>query len=274
MVDYTLKDLKKTIQSLINIDNEVVFITGSFSRLGVCFKKKEPMTKTLLMDTIYDAVMEVSKNITIVVPTHTINLCNTETVFNKYTYTNMGVFSNYIIHKKHSVRSMHPFASYTAIGKNSNKICGSEILPFPYGINSPYDNILKLNNPIAITIGLAPNLACSIIHHVEANMYVPYRYIKEFYHPIELESGDIIMKNFYLHVLYKGLNEKRNLNVKAFDFFEKKNKHKVVRRVIGRNSIYCHNLKDFYDSCIELYQSDIYTWLEDEPLNLNKPYRQ
>ena len=103
-------------------------------------------------------------------------------------------------------------------------------------------------------------------------MFVPYRYIKEFYHPIELESGDIIRKNFYLHVLYKGLNAKRNSNVKAFDFFEKKNNHKIARREIGRDSIYCHNLKDFYESCIELYQSDIYAWLEDEPLI--KPYRQ
>lgn len=265
MIDYTLDELNKSIKDIVNKDNEVVFIAGNIAALG----RSNTLKKKELLNSIYSSIMEVSKDITIVVPSLTMNLCNTDKVFSKNIYTNMGAFSNFIIQMDNSIRSIHPFASYTAIGKNAKFICGRET-PYPYGLDSPYDNILKLKKPLMISIGMEPNLTCSIIHHVEFNMHVPYRYIKEFYHPVKIDE-DIKYKNFYLHVLYKDLNEKRNLNIKAFSSF-KNNGHDIIEKNIGKSKLYSYSLKELYDNSIQLYQNNIYTWLDEEPSY--KPYRK
>jgi len=265
MIDYTLDELNKSIKDIVTKDNEVVFIAGNIAALG----RSSTLKKKELLNTIYNSIMEVSEDITIAVPSLTMDLCNTDKIFSKNIYTNMGAFSNFIIQMNNSVRNMHPFASYTAIGKNAEFICGEDT-SFPYGLNSPYDNILKLQKPIMISIGMEPNLTCSIIHHVEFNMHVPYRYIKEFYHPVKINE-EIKYKNFYLHVLYKDLNEKRNLNIKAFSSF-KKNGYDIIEKKIGKSKIYSYNLKEFYDNSIKLYQKNIYSWLDEEPSY--RPYRK
>lgn len=263
--DYTLLNLNEALKSLVTKENEVVFITGNIAALG----RSDTLKKNIILSVIYDSIMDVSENITIVVPSLTMNLCNTDIPFEKSTYTNMGAFSNYILKKKDSIRSLHPFASYTAIGKKASFIC-SNSSTFSYGINTPYDRILQLSNPICISIGIPPNLTSSIIHHVEFNMHVPYRYIKEFKHPIMI-SNEVIYQNFYLHVLYRDLNEKRNLNVKAFKYFESKH-GQIEKTKIGKNVLYKYKLDEFYKNSIKLYTENIYSWLDEEPTN--KPYRK
>lgn len=262
--DYTKKELYQSLQNIISRDTEIIFVSGDLTRLG----RGEFTDKNETLDSFYDALKSANgKDLTIVVPTFSQKLANTEIPFEpEKTPTELGVFPNYILHKNESVRSFHPFTSFAAIGEKAEFICGGKT-KFPYGIDSPYDRILTLKNPSAISIGLEPRLTCSLVHHAEFNMHVPYRYIKEFDHPVKI-ADSIELERFYMHVVYRGLNEKRNLNKKFFENYEKSNE--IKSRTLGKSYIYSYDMRALYESVITILKEDIYSWMTEEPEN--KPY--
>ncbi|WP_300701627.1 AAC(3) family N-acetyltransferase [uncultured Campylobacter sp.] len=266
MSDYKISDFENIIKENIDEKTDIVFMAGNFANLGMF----DSRNKLDLLDSVSETVFKASKdNATIMTQSMSFQICNTDIPYERYTWANLGAFSNYLLNKKNSIRSNHPFASYTALGKNAY-ICDTST-PFAYGIKSPYDNMLKFDNIKMFSVGMPPNITCSIIHHAEFNMHVPYRYIKEFYHPIKIDDK-IIRKNFYLHVLYKEyMAMKRNLNIKFFKYFkEKGNSIKEIN--LGKNKIYIYDYKKFYESSIELLLKDIYSWMSEEPKE--KPFRK
>lgn len=263
--EYTKNELYQALSKTINKDNEIVFITGDLSYLG----KGDFIDKQDTLETFYSYFKEIGGNkATIVVPTFSQYLANTDIPFEiKNTPTNMGVFPNYVLKKNSSIRSKHPFTSFTADGAKASYICTGN-LNFPYGIDSPYERILSLKNPLAICIGLEPRITGSIVHHAEFNLHVPYRYIKEFDHPVKYEDN-LKYERFYMHVIYPGLNEKRDNNKKVFEYFERSNK--VNEQNLGKGVIYSYDLKDLYNSVFEQMKKDLYLFLTEEPSE--KPYR-
>ncbi|EPP8196599.1 AAC(3) family N-acetyltransferase [Campylobacter lari] len=261
-MDYKLQNLKNILIQNIKPEHEVVFIAGNLANFG----RFNSNNKKDLLDLIIESIMQASnEKSTIMTQTMSFQICNTDIPFHRYTWANLGAFGNYLLNLDDSIRSLHPFASYTAFGKNA-KICDCQI-PFAYGLQSPYDNMLKYDNILMISMGMKPNLTCSIVHHAEFNIHVPYRYIKEFNHPIQI-NDEIIYKKFYLHVLYKeycGENYKRNLNINFFNYFLQEKKAIIKEFSLGKNAIYIYNYKDFYNSCIEYLQQNIYAWMSEEP---------
>ena len=114
------------------------------------------------------------------------------------------------------------------------------------------------------------NLNCSGVHQAEINMNVPYRYTKEFEHKIKI-NNKVYKKKFYLFVLYKEyLKPKyRDRNKKFFKHFLKNKK--VEKAKLGKNYVYCYDLKDFYNSNIELLKKDIFSWMKVRP-KTTKPF--
>lgn len=189
MSDYKIKDLEKILSQNIN-NSQIVFIAGDLAAAG----RFDSSDKNDLLNAITNSVL--AKNATIMTQTMSFQICNTNIPFRRDTWANLGAFGNFLLRQKDSIRSLHPFASYTALGKNA-KICDTQI-PFAYGLKSPYDNALRNDDFTMISIGKEANLTCSIVHHAEFVMHVPYRYIKEFNHPIQWHSEKIERKNFYL----------------------------------------------------------------------------
>lgn len=263
--DYTKKELFVSLKKIIQADNEVIFITGNLAYFG----KGDFRTKQETLDTYIEYIKDLAgENVTIVTSTFTHDIINKDIPFDINNTKSMhGVLANYFLDIEDSVRSMHPFSSFCAMGPKADYICGGNT-KFPYGIDSPYERMLSLNNPLTISIGMSPNITCSIIHHAEFNMHVPYRYIKEFYHPIKMDDK-IIYQNYYLPVIYRDMNEKRNLNKKFFTNFEQNN---IINKAkVGKGTIYSYSMLNFYKSVIELMKDDIYSWMDEEPTI--KPYR-
>lgn len=266
MSDYKIKDLEKILNDNIHKDTDIAFIAGDLGVAG----SFDSTNKLDLLNAIIGAVFQASNNnATIMTQIMSFQICNTNIPFERYTPSNLGAFGNFLLKQNQSVRSLHPFASYTALGKNS-KICNTTT-PYAYGVASPYYNMLEFDNILMISIGLAPNFTCSLIHHVEFIMNVPYRFIKEFYHPIKF-NDEIIYKNFYLQVLYEPYRKLiRNNNVKIFEYFTKNYKAKIKCFNLGKSAVYIYDYKAFYKSCVELFLKDIYVWMSNEPSI--KPYR-
>ena len=93
------------------------------------------------------------------------------------------VTAEFVRKQKNSIRSMHPFNSHSSVGAHSKYIC-LDNSKNSFGAETPKDRMLKINTKY-LSVGLPPRLTCSYIHHVELLMGVPYRYTKEFYHPIK-----------------------------------------------------------------------------------------
>ena len=157
---------------------------------------------------------------------------------------------------------MHPFISYAAIGKDSKYIT-TKTSNFSFGDNTPEHRMLNANT-ICVCLGIKPRLSCTTIHQVEYEQHVPYRYIKEFNHPI-IKNKKIIYEKFYMHVLYKNMIYERDKNNKIFHHFN----NKVKKIPIGRDFIYSYDLLNFYNHSTKLFNENIYVWLKNEPQKKN-----
>lgn len=110
-----------------------------------------------------------------------------------------GVLTEYIRTLPGAVRSLHPFVSYTAIGKHAKDIC-ENVSRHAFGPETPEARVVEMDG-LCICLGKdIRNMA--LVHHVEHVMGVPYRYTKEYMHPISM-NGEISIQPFYRHVWYK-----------------------------------------------------------------------
>ena len=154
---------------------------------------------------------------TIVVSTATTSLCNTDNVFDIHnTPSEMGSLTEFIRNHPDAVRSFHPFNSYAAIGKHANNICGVTTR-HSVGPDTPEARLLDLDATY-LSIGLHPAHTSTLIHHIEKTMGVPYRYIKEFIHPV-LRDEKVVYEPFYLNLRYLECNAVLNLEHKVYPYF-------------------------------------------------------
>jgi len=205
---------------------------------------------------------------TIVVSTATFSLCNTDNVFDILnTPSEMGSLTEYVRTRPGSVRSFHPFASYAAIGKNANYIC-ENTGRHSVGPNSPKARLLELDAQY-LSIGLPPSRVTMVIHHIEKLMGVPYRYVKEFIHPV-LRNGVVIYEPFYLYVRYLECDAEMDLDNKVYPYFYSEG-FNTKEKKLGRGRVYSYSMNDFYLSTVKLMTEDIYACLENEPII--KPYQ-
>ncbi len=253
--DYTLNDIKKTINKIRIYKGDTIYISCNLGKLGFPKLKKIDLLPNYLFNIIKK---KISNTGTIVAPAHTFFLNNRKDYFDpKKTLTESGSFSNFILKKKNSFRSLHPLASMVAIGKNAKFICKKNTNN-SYGTNSPYQKLFSLNTKF-ISIGIKYNLNCSQVHHVEYLNKVPYRFLKKIKKKIKI-SGKIKKSFFYIYVLKnKYLNVKRNRNKLIFKNFKKFSKIQKVK--LGSNFIYIYNFSEFIKITNEFMKKNKFCWL-------------
>jgi aminoglycoside 3-N-acetyltransferase len=247
------------------IPGSVVLVRGN---LGNLFNYVKPDKKAVLQ-AHYDALWNIlGLQGTLVVPTNTLSLCNTSIPFNIQSTpsSGMGVFSEYVRTRKEAIRSRHPFVSYAAVGKHAEDIL-QNVSRFGYGINSAKERMIQLKT-YCLSIGMPPNLTCSTVHHAEQLMSVPYRYTKEFMHPIEDVDNKVTIEPFYLHVCYTESKVVRNRNKKLFNYYS--DQYPIRKASLGRGTVWGYDMADFFSSCKESMAEDIYVWLDSPPEN--RPY--
>lgn len=266
-MNYKFKDIVNSYKKLGIVKGDNVLVKGDLRYLGN-FNNNKYSNRTIT-EAHFEALSQIIdlKKGTIIVSTASDSLCNTNKVFDiNNTKSERGIFSEFVRNHKGSRRSFHPFNSHTSIGKYAKFICTNNSKN-SFGLDTPKDRMLKINTKYLI-MGLLPRLACSYIHHVEMLMGVPYRYTKEFLHPIKIKNR-IKREYFYMHVCYKNLSLKRNRNVNLFKFL-KKNKLKIKSATLGEGKVFSFDCNKFVNlSCLYL-KNNIYGWLNSTPKI--KPY--
>ena len=119
-----------------------------------------------------------------------------------------------------------------------------------------------------VCLGIEPRLGTASIHQVETLAHVPYRYIKEYSHPVEKEKG-VENDLFYRYVWYENCGIKRSGNEFFFNELVSSGL-KIHRYSVGSGFISCFDLSDFVTKGVKIMQRNPYIWLNEPPTS--KPW--
>ena len=222
-----------------------------------------------LVQAHFDAIRELlGHGGTIAVPTGTNNLCNTSTPFDleRTPGFNHGQLSEYVRLQPGARRSFHPFNSYAAIGVHADEIVAG-VSRQSFGPETPEARLLDLD-AIQINIGLPPNINTTVTH-VEQVMAVPYRYTKEFLHPV-VRSGEIRTEPFYMFVRRLDVDVERSHCKPLFARFG--GRLRIDSAALGRGKIYSYSMRGFFREASRIFAEDIYAWCERPPEQ--RPFRK
>lgn len=256
---------KKLLAPLNIKKGDVVMVSLSFWKIVMSIKSD----KKMILSTFHNCLLDIiGKEGTIVAPCHSLNLCGTNIPFdvNKTSSYERGEYSEYLRSFKNSKRSVHPFASYIAIGNKANYVT-KNTSRFAYGPYSPESRMIKLNAK-RLGIGVDVNNVTTI-HHVEQSVGVPYRYMKEFIHPI-LVKDKIKKEPFYLYVRYNNIGLTSDYSMKLFSKIE--NKLKIKKSYLDRVDAHSYSLKKYFNLSIIEFVNDPFIWAKKIPKL--KPYRK
>jgi len=205
----------------------------------------------------------------IVVPTATLNLCNTDVVFDPRATPShrMGAFSEFIRLQPDALRSFHPFWSLTALGGSSSAIV-SDVSRHAFGANSVWSRLIEAD-ALALHIGVHPRLSVSVTHHIELVCGVPYRYTKEFMHPVR-RGDSVTTEPFYHFCLYRDSVLVRDGNRRLFDNFASGGR--VSQATVARGAVWSFPLADYFRRGCDYVSRNLYAWLEREPTE--RPWRR
>ena len=190
---YSYEDIKETYRKVGVSKGKVVLVKTDLRPLGPYEKPQ----RSEILNAHFNALAGlVDLGVgTLVVSTASDSLCNTDIPFDiRNTPGERGILPEFIRRKEGAVRSRHPFMSYTAIGADAAFIC-EDVSRHSFGLESPKDRMLK-RDAMYLSIGLEPRWTCTYVHHMEMLMGVPYRYTKEFSHPIVQENGQPLRELF------------------------------------------------------------------------------
>lgn len=254
------KEFLKCFKKLKINKNKNIYVTSNLSNISnIRIRKQEKL------NSIYSCLTNsIGKDFSIFVPSATLNLCNTDIPFDpdNTPSNNMGPFAEFIRKNKKSIRSLHPFWSISGIGDNAKIL--KNVSKHAYGFGSPWSRMLDLNF-LQLNIGIHPSKAVTLIHHIETIIGVPYRYNKLFRHKI-IKKNKFYYDDFFQSVFFKKVDSKKKikLNEHFFDILDKKKKLNYSKHSSGLD-MWSFRMQDFFEVATELFQKNMYTYLETKP---------
>lgn len=265
--DYDYADLLEAYAKLGVASGKLVYVGSDLTRL---MRYAEPSRAALLSAHLRALRELLGPTGTLFVPTASLDLCNTQTVFDPVSTpsTAMGVFAEHVRTLPGAVRSFHPFWSVAGIGPAAEAML-ADVPRQAYGWGSVWQRFVE-HDVLGVNIGKSPHFSISVIHHVEQLAGVPYRYTKEFLHPV-MRDGAVRREPFYLFVLYREMDAVRDRNRKIFEHFRR---HGTLRevRIGARGKGWSFSHREFFEVTVRLMQQDIFAWLENPPREA--PYRR
>jgi aminoglycoside 3-N-acetyltransferase len=263
--EYDYGDLLSAYASLGVAPGRLIYVGADLARL---LRYREPGRESLLSAHLRALRELLGPTGTLFVPTASLNLCNTNIVFDVgMTVSNdMGVFAEYVRTRPEAIRSFHPFWSVAGIGPAAKDIL-SDVPRHAYGWGSVFQRFVE-QDVLGVNIGKSPHYSISAVHHVETIVGVPYRYTKEFIHPVRREER-VEREPFYLSVLYRDCDIVRDQNRKIFENFAR---NCVLREVtVGRGQAWSFSHAEFFRVTADFLSRDVYGWLERPPAR--RPYQ-
>lgn len=157
----------------------------------------------------------------------------------KKTKSDLGIFSQTFLDDKNSLRSDHSIHSLSAIGKFKEIIKKGHGI-YSYGINSPFESLLKFNVKF-VNIGVPFWKTCTYIHHVQHLNGCNFRFYKSF--KMKKKIGTKIKSSFdYDFLRFKNLNQEPINTIKIEKILSRKKLVKYIKKPVFFSVINCHSV--------------------------------
>lgn len=257
----TRKELVQGLRDAGIGGHEVVVIYADLTYLGPIAGVD---TGDSYLRTVWEAVLEAASPVaTIVTPTASTQLCNTGIDFvAESTFSISGVLANYAFKLPHAVRSAHPFVSYTACGPLAESIAMDTGLN-GYGDRSPMSRMIG-RRAGAVSIGLPVNRSCSVVHHAEHVVGVPYRYYKEFPNRV-FARGKCFGDRYLFHVRRPDMDIEKDENEKVLARFASAG-HRIETVILPSGArLHGYDLYSLYETSVALLCESPYALLRRPP---------
>ena len=259
---FTFKELKEAYHQLDIEPNRTISLKTNLLGLG---RYEKGNKKEILADhfrALDDCFSIQANGSTLVTATSSRNLCNTQVPFDmENTPSTVGALTEYIRKHPGSKRSFHAFDSYAAIGKKSDIFC-ENTSRMSYGFNTPEARMIE-EDAICICLGVEARKSVTTVHHVELMSNVPYRYVKEYLHPV-VNNGQIEDEAFYRHVWYRNCGIIRGGNIVLFKKLQELGME--LRQIpLGSGFVQAYSMKEFFEKSLEIFQNNPYVWLKHPP---------
>lgn len=251
--------------------SNIIFLTGDWS-----FAAKLGLKKNDALNYIYTEIIEQTEAQTVVFPTATMNLCNTTIPYDllRTPSNGMGAMSEYLRKQSGAFRSNHPFWSTAAIGKYAEEIVAN-VSRHAFGAESVWDRLCSMQ-AVQITVGKPLGFALTTIHHCEAISCVPYRYTKEFLHPVITDDGSVSNYLAYMSVMYRDIGLKKKI-LRNRAFLDSLNKESLIEGSYSFRDVEIPlsvlRMSDFRSNACKLLAADPFLYLEDKPSGSSLPYQ-
>jgi aminoglycoside 3-N-acetyltransferase len=263
---YSLADIKAAYRAVGVKPGQVVYVTSDLAGL---WHFETPGRKAVFEAHLGALTELIGSEGTLVVPTASPQLCNTDLLFDLEQTPSQGVgaFSEYVRKLPEALRSFHPFVSYAALGPKAQFIT-QNVSRHAFGPETPEARMIELD-ALCLSVGIEPRMSCSTIHHVEQVMAVPYRYTKEYLQPVR-RGDETIVEPFYQHVWYRECDFERDGNRKLFERL--KASMPLSAHPLGAGQVYAYKMADFVRESCRIFADDIYIWCEAPPTV--RPYQR
>ncbi|MBH63998.1 MAG: hypothetical protein CL569_16435 [Alphaproteobacteria bacterium] len=265
MKNYDFNDLVQAYSKLGVTEGRIVYVIADVWEVR---GYDRPGSRNLIEAHVEALQSLIGQTGTLVVSTASMNLCNTEIAFDPTQTPSFqrGALSEHVRQLDGALRSFHPFNSYAAIGAQAEELVAN-VSKGAWGSHTPEARMVELD-ALTVCLGVTPHLSTTV-HLIEQHIGVPYRYNKEFLHPV-LRNGTVSRESFYLLVVYKDCGLTRDGNRKLVSYLSDLMEFRET--TLGRRTIYSYDNRDFYTQGLKAFTEDIYIWCDTPPTD--RPYRE
>ena len=249
------EEINKSLSQVINNNDDLFVIFSGISSFGHKLIWQPSQIPAKILSCLMNFI---GKKRTLILPTYTTDFANTGRFDLEKTHSINGALSDETIKNSHFVRSSHPMYSYSIHGMLSNDLKKLNTTS-AWGSNSVMSWLTK-NNAKILILGVPWHTSCSILHHAEELIQVPYRYYKKF-------NGDFFIngkfKSKCSEVVYS-----RSKNVDPiWDHTQ------IYSRLISKNKIFKSknpyfpiesvNIKDYVDETLDMLSENPYAYIKN-----------
>lgn len=191
---YTIDDLRSALRQVGITDGDIVFVHSSLDNLGFIRNERIDDYPQIITTELTERLGEDGG---LFVPTFNFGFASGDRFDITETPSQMGVLTEHIRTMETAVRSPHPMQSIAGVGSDAQELCRRDT-------SSAFDpggaiDGLRQRGAKVLLLG-APIKYNSLVHYVEQDMEVPYRYWKQFEGEYVDREGNMSVETYEMYV--------------------------------------------------------------------------
>ena len=249
-------DFLESIKDVVNSDDKVFILFSGIYSFGHKFDWPVRQTPAKLIDLLID-FCDTDK--TIIFPAYCNDFPKTKKFDLHQSLTSVGSIPDQAVIKHETKRTSQPMQSYTVYGHLEEELLNYNS-DTAWGKNSIMSWLVEKNTRILI-LGVPWHKSCSILHHAEELLHVPYRYYKRFTGEYFIDGVKI--RDCYEIIYSRSLKTPPKWNHKPIKTILE-NKKMVMYSNNPGIPIESSNINDFVSVTLDMIDNDPYAYIDNK----------